>query len=185
MEPLCRTMGQDIYQCWYTHGSVIVTSISLLVVTLFEVFEVIRTRLSYFKQFENYFSMSMIISTTTFIFVAPHNMEAGHHIGAWAIILVWLKISQQLGRFDFFGLGIFMGIHIAKKIIRTIIIFSPSFFAFIFGFNILCKANPAFHSFTSSAIKVFVMMTGEFNFDDNFGYRIVHELGGRNFSIQV
>ena len=178
-------MGQDIYQCWYTHYSIIGTSISLLVVTLIEVFEVIRTRLSYFKQLENYFSMSMIISTTTFIFLAPHNMEWANHIGAWAVVLVWLKISQQLGRFDFFGLGIFMGLHVAKKIIRTIIIFAPSFLAFIFGFNMLFKANPAFHSMTSSLIKVFVMMTGEFNFDDNFGYRAVHEIGGRNFSIQV
>ena len=54
LAPICTAIGQDIYQCWYTHGSVIVTSISLLVVTLFEVFEVIRTRLSYFKQFENF-----------------------------------------------------------------------------------------------------------------------------------
>ena len=49
----------------------------------------------------------------------------------------------------------------------------------------LLKANPAFHSWTSSAIKVFVMMTGEFNFDENFGYIKVHEIGGRNYSIQV
>ena len=185
MEPLCLAMGEDIYKCWYTHGYVICTGISLLVVTLFEVFEVIRTRLSYFKQFENYFSMSMIISTTTFIFLAPHKMELANHVGAWAVVLVWLKISQQLGRFDFFGLGIFMGLHVAKKIIKTIFIFAPSFLAFIFGFNMLFRANPAFHSVISSAIKVFVMMTGEFNFDENFGYRAVHDLGGRNFSIQV
>ena len=185
MEPLCRIMGQDIYQCWYTHVKIIVTWTSLLVVTLFEVFEVIRTRLSYFKKFENYFAMSMIISTTTFKFLTPHNMERGNHVGAWAVVIVWLKISQQLGRFDFFGLGIFMGIHVAKRIIRTMIIFAPSFLAFIYGFNMLLKANPAFHSWTSSAIKVFVMMTGEFNFDENFGYIKVHEIGGRNYSIQV
>ena len=161
------------------------TGISLLVLTFFEVFEVIHTRISYFKKLENYCSMSMIISTTTFIFLAPHHLELANHFGAWAVVLVWVKISQQLGRFDFFGLGIFMGLHVAKKIFKTIFIFGPSFLAFIFGFNMLFKANPAFNSITSSTLKVFVMMTGEFNFDDNFGYRAVHDFGGRNISIQV
>ena len=185
MEPLCSAINKNMNQCWYTHPYLISTEISLLVLTIIEVFEVIRTRQSYFKKLENYFSMSVTISTMTFIFLAPHDMELANHVGAWAIVIVWLKISHQLGRFDFFGLGIFMGLHVAKKIIKTIFIFAPSFLAFIFGFNMLFKANPGFHSWTSSAIKVFVMMTGEFNFDDNFGYRAVHDFGGRNFSIQV
>ena len=59
------------------------------------------------------------------------------------------------------------------------------FIAFIFGFNMLFQANPAFHGLVGTGVKIFVMMQGEFDFDDNLGYKSVHEHGGRNWSIQV
>ena len=112
-------------------------------------------------------------------------MELANHCGAWAVFLTWLNLTQLLARFEFFGLGIFMALHVAEKIIKTMLVFTTSFLAFIFGFNMLFQANPAFHGIIGTGVKIFVMMQGEFNFDDNLGYQNVHEHGGRNISIQV
>jgi hypothetical protein len=165
---------------------VIILEISLLVFVLLEVFEMIKTRTTtYFKKLENYLQLTIAILTLTFIFSAPKNMELANHCGAWAVLLTWLNLTQLLARFEFFGLGIFMALHVAEKIIKTMLVFTTSFLAFIFGFNMLFQANPAFHGIIGTGVKIFVMMQGEFDFDDNLGYQNVHEHGGRNISIQV
>ena len=185
MEPICAAIGQNINECWYHHPLVIFLWISLLVFVILEGFEIIRTGyIAYFKKLENYLQLAIAILTLTFIFSAPENMELANHCGAWAVFLTWLNLSQLLARFDFFGLGIFMALHVAAKIMKTMLVFTPSFIAFIFGFNMLFQANPAFHSLIGTAVKIFVMMQGEFDFDDNLGYKSVHEHGGRNWSIQ-
>ena len=153
---------------------------------ILEGFEIIRTgSTAYFKKLENYLQLAIAILTLTFIFSATENMELANHCGAWAVFLTWLNLSQLLARFDFFGLGIFMALHVAAKIMKTMLVFTPSFIAFIFGFNMLFQANPAFHGLIGTGVKIFVMMQGEFDFDDNLGYKSVHEHGGRNWSIQV
>ena len=186
LAPICTAIGHDIYQCWYYHPLVIILEISLLVFVLLEIFEMIKTRTTtYFKKLENYLQLTIAILTLTFIFSAPKNMELANHCGAWAVFLTWLNLTQLLARFEFFGLGIFMALHVAEKIIKTMLVFTTSFLAFIFGFNMLFQANPAFHGIIGTGVKIFVMMQGEFNFDDNLGYQNVHEHGGRNISIQV
>ena len=156
------------------------SSIGYLPIVILEGFEIIRTGpTAYFKKLENYLQLAIVILTMAFIISAPENMELANHCGAWAVFLTWLNLSQLLARFDFFGLGIFMALHVAAKIIKTMLVFTPSF-----GFNMLFQANPAFHSLIGTAVKIFVMMQGEFDFDDNLGYKSVHEHGGRNWSIQ-
>ena len=186
LAPICTAIGQDIYQCWYYHPLVIILEISLLVFILLEVFEIIKTgTTNYFMKMENNLQLTIAILTLTFIFSAPKNMELANHCGAWAVFLTWSNLTQLLARFEFFGLGIFMALHVAEKIIKTMLVFTTSFLAFIFGFNMLFQANPAFHGIIGTGVKIFVMMQGEFNFDDNLGYQNVHEHGGRNVSIQV
>ena len=129
--------------------------------------------------------MTISIFTITFVFMAPHNMELANHFGAWAVFFSWLNVSQLLGRYEFFGKGIFMALHVSKKILTTIIVFMPSFLAFIFGFNMLFQASPAFYGLIITSVKIFVMMQGEFDFDDTLSYENVQKHGGRNISIQV
>ena len=159
---------------------------ALLGFVLLEVLEIIGTKPSiYFKKLENMLQLSIAILTLTFVFSAPIDMELANHSGAWAVFLTWLNLTQLLARFEFYGLGIFMALHVAKKITKTMLVFTSSFIAFILGFNMLFQANPAFHGLIGTGVKVFVMMQGEFDFDDNLGYQNVHEHGGRNVSIQV
>ena len=62
--------------------------------------------------------------TIAFIFCSPYNIELGSHLGAWAVFFCWMNTTQLLGRFEFFGVGIFMALHVAKKIIITFVVFS-------------------------------------------------------------
>ena len=186
LEPICKAIGQDIYECWYYHPLVIILQMALLVFVLLEAFEVIGSKpTTYFTKLENYLQLSIAILTLTFIYSAPVDMELANHSGAWAVFLTWLNLTQLLARFEFYGLGIFMALHVAKKIVATMLVFTTSFIAFILGFNMLFQANPAFHGIIGTGVKIFVMMQGEFDFDDNLGYQNVHEHGGRNISIQV
>ena len=186
MGPILEATGGDIYENWYLCWGHIPLYFFLVLLCLKELVEFCThgPRL-YLTSFENYLQWIVAIMTIAFIVCAPNDIELGSHLGAWAVFFSWLNTTQLLGRFEFFGVGIFMALHVAKKIIKTFLIFSPTFFAFVFGFNYLYQANPVFDGFTSTTVYLFVMLVGEFNFDKYFSYQSVHKFGGRNTSLQV
>ena len=49
----------------------------------------------------------------------------------------------------------------------------------------MLHANDNFHDIRESIVKIFAMMTGEFEFEANFGWKAVDDIGGRNLSTQV
>ena len=112
-------------------------------------------------------------------------MVAANHLAAWAVFWECLNITQLFGRVDFFGRGIFMAFDVSKEIAKMLVVFAPSMVAFILAFNMMFQADPAFHGLPNTSAKIFVMMQGEFDFDDNLSYQKVKEDGGRNRSIQV
>ena len=186
MGPILEATGGDIYENWYLCGGHIPLYFFLVLLCLKEFVEFWThgPRL-YLTSFENYLQWIVAIMTIAFIVCAPNDIELGSHLGAWAVFFSWLNTTQLLGRFEFFGVGIFMALHVAKKIIKTFLVFSPTFFAFVFGFNYLYQANPVFDGFRSTSLYLFVMLVGEFNFDKYFSYQSVHKFGGRNTSLQV
>ena len=78
-----------------------------------------------------------------------------------------------------------MALDVSKEIGTTLLVFAPSMIAFILAFNMMFQADPVFNGLPSTAVKILVMMQGEFDFDDNLSYQKVKEEGGRNRSIQV
>ena len=78
-----------------------------------------------------------------------------------------------------------MAFDVSKEIGKTLLVFAPSMAAFLLAFNMMFQADPVFSSLPSTAVKILVMMQGEFDFDDNLSYQKVKEEGGRNRSIQV
>ena len=185
LEPICKTMGMSMFQCWWTDTRILLLIMLISLFIFFEVFELYRTPKSYLVKLENYLQIVIAILTVGFIFLAPHNMELANHFGAMAVFFVWLNLTQLLGRFGYFGLNIFMAIQVGNNILKAISVFTPGFIAFIFGFNMLYLTNPAFHGLIETSVKVFVMLQGEFEFDANLGYKTVHEHGGRNITVQA
>ena len=186
MGPILEATRLNIYKDWYFCPMVISLYLFFMFFILKELVEFCtHGPRSYLTSFENYLQWTVWIMTIAFIFCSPYNIELGSHLGAWAVFFCWMNTTQLLGRFEFFGVGIFMALHVAKKIIITFVVFSPTFFAFVFGFRFLYQANPIFDGVTSTTTYLFVMLVGELNFDNYFSYQKVQKIGGRNYSLQV
>ena len=99
----------------------------------------------YLTSKENYLQVFVYILTVAFIVTVPTDMVAANHLAAWAVFWECLNINQLFGRVDFFGRGIFMAFDVSKEIAKMLIVFAPSMVAFIFAFNMMFQADPAFH----------------------------------------
>ena len=73
----------------------------------------------------------------------------------------------------------------AKTMALCILTYSPSFFAFSFGFYVLLHSNENFSGYIRASIGVMSMMVDELNYGDHFDYNQVDEIGGRNVSVQI
>jgi len=186
LEPICIAIGQTLEDCWCWHSTTIALEIFLCCLFIRELLEFgTRGAKQYFTSKENYLQVFVYILTVAFIVTVPTDMVAANHLAAWAVFWECLNITQLFGRVDFFGKGIFMALDVSKEIAKMLFVFAPSMVAFILAFNMMFQADPAFHGLPNTSVKIFVMMQGEFDFDDNLSYQKVKEDGGRNRSIQV
>ena len=186
MKPICEAMGQTLEDCWCMHPTTLALEIFLGFLFIRELLEFsTRGPKQYLTSKENYLQVIIYILTVAFIITVPTNMVAANHLAAWAVFWECLNITQLFGRIDFFGRGIFMAFDVSKEIGKTLLVFLPSMAAFLFAFNMMFQADPVFNSLPNTAVKILVMMQGEFDFDDNLSYQKVKEEGGRNRSIQV
>ena len=186
LEPICQAIGQTLKECWSWHPTTLALEIVLCFLFLREIFEFCtRGARKYLTSKENYLQVMIYILTVMFIVIVPTDMVAANHLVAWAVFWECLNITQLFGRIDFFGRGIFMAFDVSKEIGTTLLVFAPSMIAFILAFNMMFQADPVFNGLPSTAVKILVMMQGEFDFDDNLSYQKVKEEGGRNRSIQV
>ena len=159
--------------------------ILLGILVLRELLELEKCGWSYFKLTENYIQIISFSTSAIFIILAPHNTVAANHFGAWAVFISWVNLVQFLGKISFAGRTITIALDVSVKMVKILIVFTPSLFAFIFGFNMMLNTSPLFHDLREAIVKIFAMMTGEFGFDTTFSYKAVRETGGRNFSTQV
>ena len=150
-----------------------------------EILELTKLGFSYFKQIENYIQMFQFMLTGIFIQLAPHHIVLANHCGAWAIFIAWGNLVSFLRNTSFVGKNITIAVDVSVRLVKILIVFAPSLLAFIFAFNMVLNGSPHFHDLRESIVKVFAMMTGEFEYEANFGWKAVHDIGGRNFSTQV
>ena len=186
LDPICKALGQTLGECWCWHPTTLLLGICLCFLFIREFLELFtRGAKQYLTSKENYPQVIIYILTVAFIATVPTNMVVANHLAAWAVFWECLNITQLFGRIDFFGRGIFMAFDVSKEIGTTLLVFAPSMIAFILAFNMMFQADPVFNGLPSTAVKILVMMRGEFDFDDNLSYQKVKEEGGRNRSIQV
>ena len=111
-------------------------------------------------------------------------MDLAIHLATWAVFLQWLNITQLCGRIEFCGKLIFMAFDLFNELGKTLLVFTPLMFAFMFAFNILFQSNLLFNDLTTTYVNLLVMMQGEINFHDNLD-QAVKEKWDRNLSFQV
>ena len=178
-------MDQDIYECWFRYPLVDILYILLIVYIIREIVEMIRARSFYFSQYLNYFQIINIVLATIFVLIAPNNTLMGNHFGAWAVFFAWINLTRFLGSSRFFGRYLIMAFDVLKKVVKMLFVFLPSFLAFVFAFNMMLKGNSIFHDLKNTVIKIFTMMTGEFEYDGIFSFEEIEDKGGSKGSTQV
>ena len=186
LEPICEAIGKDINRCWYTHPIVVLNYIGLITLLVREIVELVYGGWEYFSHTrQNYLQIIQITLAAVFVFLVPSDLILANHFGAWATFLAWANLSRFLGKTYYFGRIITMAWYVTKKILNIFIIFTPSFAAFIFAFDMLLQSHPMFHRPADTTLKVLSMMVGEFTYDETFSFEQVYLFGGRNISTQV
>ena len=178
-------IGQTINECWHYNGWVVSVQIILAILVIREIMELSKLGWSYFKEIENYIQLFHFLLTIVFIQLAPYHLVLANHFGAWAVFIAWGNLVQFLRNTSFVGKNITIAIDVSVKLVKVLLVFAPSLLAFTFAFNMMLHANDNFHDIRESIVKIFAMMTGEFEFESNFGWKAVDDIGGRNLSTQV
>ena len=171
--------------CWYLNGITLLAYIVWAILVIKEIVEACCVRRQYLWMIENWFEIGIILTSLVFFIFSPGKVELAHHPLGWMIFITWISLLLHLGRFQVFGECIYMSLEAAKTMTVCILTYSPSFFGFSFGFYVLLHSNENFSGYIRASIGVLSMMVDELNYVDNFDYNKVHEIGGRNVSVQI
>merc|ERR1711953_494472 len=164
MECSTRRKFQDIPLC--VVESFLVVAILLLVVV--ETWQALALGRDYFLELENWFEL-LILSLTVCTLYLKAELDSLAIVASVGICLAWIELIFQFGRYPSLG-GTFsiMYYSITKRIIRTALGLCLLVLAFALAFFIIHfdNTNESFESLSKSIIKSFVMVLGEFEFDD-------------------
>ena len=123
----------------------------------------------FFGEVENIFDMAMQLMAWLFMIVARFDIDLAINIGSFAILLAWIKITALLARFPSFGSYIYMAFFVFMSVIAYIALYFATLIGFACSFYMLLNANrPAFSNPVTGLLKILAMLTGEFEYGDNF-----------------
>ena len=186
LEHVCyAAKQQDLKDCWFFNGITLLASVVWTILVIKEIIEAYCIGWRYFLMIENWVEIGIILFSAIFFYLSPGRVELAHHPLGWLIFMAWMDLLLYLGRFQIFGEIIYMSFDCAKTMTLCILTYSPSFFAFSFGFYVLLHSNENFSGYVRASINVMSMMVDELNYVDNFDYNSVDEIGGRNVSVQI
>ena len=133
---------------------------------------------------ENWLEIVMLALTAGYLATLLSNPIASPHLGALSLLSAWADFALLIGRFPSIGIYIYMSIHIMKKIVPILLSFLPILFGFAASFHILIPDSNSFDNIFISNLKALVMMSGEFEFEDNFRSEQVIKHGGSDITTQ-
>ena len=188
LKQFCKLIdGNDVNKCWYFHP--INMAIMCVFLPIFFVREAIQFwsggARSYFLSCENWLQMTSMTLTVCLYWSAPNNIEFGIHAATWAIFFSWIAVTCQLARFDNFGEYVFMSLRVSATVVKFLAVYVPCMLAFSFAFHLSLHQNRTFSGPWVSTLKNFVMIQGEFDFNEIFAYQAVKDSGARNITTQV
>merc|ERR1719244_1035413 len=131
--------------------------ISIVVLVIQEFWQAMALGRHYFMELENWFEL-LILSLAISTLALKTQLDSLQIVSAVGICLAWIELIFLFGRYPFLG-GSFsiMYYSITKRIIKTAL----GFFIIHFG-----NETESFDSVGRSFLKIFVMVLGEFEFDD-------------------
>lgn len=142
--------------------------ISILVLLMFEAWQIAALGKEYFMELENWFEL-LILGLAISTLCLKADLDILSIVASIGICLAWIELIFLFGRYPSLG-GSFsiMYYSITKRVIRTALGLVLLVFAFAFAFFIIHFDNTseAFDDVYKSFMKSFVMVLGEFEFND-------------------
>jgi len=164
MECSSRRKFKDIPLCLVESFLVL----SILILLMVETWQALALGKDYFLELENWFEL-LILSLAVTTLCLKAELDSLAIVASVGICLAWIELIFQFGRYPSLG-GTFsiMYYSITKRIIRTALGLCLLVLAFALAFFIIHfdNTNESFESLSKSIIKSFVMVLGEFEFDD-------------------
>jgi hypothetical protein len=141
---------------------------SIVVQLAQEGWECLALGLRYFRELENWCNLLIYTFTITSL-TFEANIEVHKIVASFGICLAWLELIFMLGRYPSLG-GRFsiMFYSITKRIVQSALAFLIMVIAFGFAFFIINFGNEGeqFQNPGKALLKIFVMVLGEFEFDN-------------------
>ena len=138
----------------------------------------------YKKEKENWLEGLMLLFVPAYLICLFLDRELSPHLGAASIFLAWMDMTLLVGRFPSIGIYIYMSVHVIKILLYFFAVYFTALLAFALAFHILLPYHSVFDHPLTALLKILVMMSGEFDFEDNFTFNKVKGVGS-NFSTQV
>ena len=183
---MVKNIQQGIYKLEWARWLTIFSLVILLVIETMQIFaKSFKNRICSYLSLQNIVEIGIMITTVIFLWVAPTDIEWAGHIGGWTLFFGWMNFTAYLCQISSVGKAIYSSIYVTKKIIIIMILFFPSLVGFTCAFHFFLHGNPQFHEFKAAFLKVLIMMLGEYDYEDNFAWTVVHDFGGRNYSLHV
>ena len=183
---MVNDIQQGIYKLGWAKWFTSFTLVILVVIEIMQIFaKSFKNRICSYLSLQNFVEICIMITTGIFLCVAPTNAEWAGHIGGWSLFFGWMNFTAYLCQISSVGKAIYSSIYVTKKIMFVLVVFLPSLIGFTCAFHFFLHGNPQFHEFKAAFLKVMLMMLGEYDYEDNFAFTVVHDFGGRNWSLHV
>ena len=110
-----------------------------------------------------------MLTLITALLVVPDVSHAWvSHVVAWLMLATWLELTLMVARLPSVGIYIYMLVRVAQRLVGFLLVYSPLLVAFALSFCVLFRGNAAFKDIPLSLIKTFVMMMGEYEYNNIF-----------------
>ena len=142
----------------------------------------------YFSFFENIFEVFVICLTVLcFIFKDDYSENVYFYqlLQVATVFFGWLGLTLQLARFPAVGMYIQLSIMVFRQLVLSLMVFMTILLAFSFSFHLSLRKHHVYDNALTSFLKTITMMVGEFNFDYDFTFESVRDVGGSNGVVQA
>ena len=142
--------------------------ISILILLIVEAWQILALGKDYFLELENWFEL-LVLGLASCTMGLKSELDILAIVASVGICLAWIELIFLFGRYPSLG-GSFsiMYYSITKRVVKTALGLILLVFAFAFAFFIIHfdNSNEAFENVPKSIVKSFVMVLGEFEFND-------------------
>ena len=138
-----------------------------------------------YMRLENMGQLLIILLSAVFMIMVHITVKWSAHLAGVVVVLLWIDFAMEIGRLNNKGEFIYIIVHVARKIIKFLMLYLPVISAFAFGLHFVNNSSRAYSGMFTSFLRVFVHMTGESEFSDHFQWSPVKLDGGSQTTVQV